>query len=373
MDRFRYLNDWEEEILAFKRATDGRCVSRRAFCAGLAALGLSPLVATMQPVDAKEPDIVLVNWGGDSVKAMDQAYVQPFLEANPGEGIKIDSSGATSGKIKAMVEAGRVVWDMCDRAFHASLQLGREGLLEEIDYSVVDKSKVLPGFAGRWGVANYCFANVLTYDTRAFGGRKPESWADFWNIKDFPGRRTLRRHIDSTLEVALLADGVPIDKIYPIDVKRAFDKVKQIKDHVTFWSSHADSYKLLRDGEVTMGCLAHTRSVTLRRDTNGAIDFTFNQGIFWVSGWIVPKGNPAGKRVWKMIASTQDPAGQIELLKLMGNGPVNPAANALITPDLAAINPSSPENLKRMVVADMEWYAANSNTVLNQFIDNVLS
>ena len=66
----------------------------------------------------------------------------------------------------------------------------------------------------------------------------------------------------------------------------------------------------MRDGEATMGCLAHTRAVLLRRDTGGAIDFTFNQGIFWMSNWIVPKGNPAGKRVWTLFAATQDPHGR---------------------------------------------------------------
>lgn len=111
----------------------------------------------------------------------------------------------------------------------------------------------------------------------------------------------------------------------------------------------------------------------LRRDTGGTVDFTFNQGIFWVSNWIVPKGNPGGARVWKLISATLEPAAQIELLKQTGNGPVNPAALPLITPELAAINPSSPDNMKLMVIADSEWYAKNSATVLNQFIDTVLS
>lgn len=369
----RHLSDLESDILDLQRATDGKTVSRRAFTVALAALGLSPAFVSLTSVNAKEPDLVLANWGGDSVKAMDTAYVQPFLAANPNESVKIDSSGPTNGKIKAMVDAKRVIWDMCDRASQSSLELGPTGLLEEVDYSIVDKNKTLPGFANRWGVGNYSFANVLTFKSDAFGGRKPETWADFWNLKDFPGGRTLRRHTDSTLEAALMADGVPIDKIYPIDVKRAFAKVKQIKDHVTFWSSHADSYKLLRDGEATMGCLSHTRSVLLKRDTNGVVDFTFNQGIFWVSNWIVPKGNPGGKRVWKLIDASLNPESQIEMLKQMGNGPVNPAAVAMIPPELASINPSSPENMKRMVITDPSWYAANAATALNQFIDTVLS
>jgi len=92
-----------------------------------------------------------------------------------------------------------------------------------------------------------------------------------------------------------------------------------------------------------------------------------------VSNWIVPKGNPGGSRVWKLIAATLKPAAQVELLRQMGNGPVNPEALKLVPPDLAAVNPSSPENLGRMLVADSEWYAKNGATTLNQFIDTVLS
>lgn len=369
----RRFEDIEDDILELRQATDGKVVSRRSMTKWLAALGLSPVAVSMTPVNAKEPDLVMANWGGDAQTAMQKAYVDPFLKANPQEGVRIDSSGPSSGKIKAMVDAKRVTWDLCDRVFYNSIELGKLGLLEESDYSIVQKDKTLANTAGKWGVPSYSFGNVLTYRTKAFGGRIPSTWVDFWNIKDFPGRRTLRRHVESTLEAALVADGVPIDKLYPIDVKRAFAKLREIKQHVTFWSSHSDSYKLLRDGEVTMGCLAHTRSYLLKKDTAGEVDFTFNQGIFWISSWIVPRGNPGGKRVWKLINATLDPQPQIELLRLLGNGPVNPQAIAAIPPDLVPYNPSSPENLKRMIMPDSEWYANNSARVLNQLIDEVLS
>jgi putative spermidine/putrescine transport system substrate-binding protein len=368
------LRDLEADIMDFRRATHGNFVSRRAFTAGLAALGLSPLTATLTPVNAKEPDLVVANWGGDAARSMDEAYTKIFVAANPQEsGVKYDSSGPSSGKIKAMVDAKRVTWDMCDRIFYNSIELGEQGLLTDINYDIVKKDMTLPGMTGKWAVPFYSFGNVLTYQTKIFDGRIPSTWADFWNLKDFPGRRTMRRHIEATLEAALMADGVPADKLYPIDVKRAFEKVRQIKQHVTFWSSHTDSYRLLREKEVAMGILAHTRSYLLRNDTKGDVDFTFNQGIFWTSGWIVPKGNPGAARVWKLINATLEPEAQLTLLRLLGNGPVNPEAIAKMPPELAAVSPSSPENLKKMVIPDSEWYAKNSAQVLNQFLDQVLS
>src|SRR3546814_3337450 len=65
-----------------------------------------------------------------------------------------------------------------------------------------------------YGVGTNVYSTVLAYRTDAFEGREaPKSWADFWNVKDFPGRRAIRRHPFDTVEEALLADGVPGDKV----------------------------------------------------------------------------------------------------------------------------------------------------------------
>jgi putative spermidine/putrescine transport system substrate-binding protein len=344
--------------------------SRRQFTLGMAMLGLAaPSAASAQ----RPTEIVVVNFGGDAIRATNQAYVEPFQRETPGVRVRVDGSGPTSGRMRAIVESGRISWDIVDRNFHGSLELGPLGLLEEIDYTIVDRTKVIDGYAGRWGIGSYTYANVLTYDTRAFGGRVPTTWADFWNIREFPGKRTLRRHIDGVLEAALLADGVPADQIYPIDVNRAFEKLREIKEHTIFWGNHTESYQLLRDREVTMGCLASSRAIPLVRDTRGAVAFTYNQASFFVSGWAVLKGAPAGRRAFEFIASTQDPRRQIEFQRLLGLGPANPAANAIMPADLVEQNPSNPANLARMVRADNAWYAEHSSETLRRFLDEVIA
>ncbi|GAA4327855.1 ABC transporter substrate-binding protein [Pigmentiphaga soli] len=347
---------------------------RRQFAARMAALGAGAAgLGSLRLARAAGSDIVLANFGGDALRATNSCYVEPFQKANPGVKVRIDGSGPTSGKVKAIVESGRISWDVVDRNFHGSLELGPQGLLEEMDYSIVDGSKVLPGYAGKWGLGSYTYANVLTWNTKAFGGRAPRTWADFWNVKDFPGKRTMRKHTDGVLEAALLADGVPKDKLYPLDLPRAFKKLRELKDHLIFWNSHTESYQLLRDREVTMGCLASSRAVPLKRDTKGEIDYTFNEGSFFVSGWAVLKGAPSGKKVFEFIASTQDPQRQVEFFKQMGCGPINPAANAMIPADLQETNPSNPKHLAVMVAADNDWYAKNSADALKRFFDEVLA
>lgn len=362
----------EDQVAMLREFTQGRRIRRRRFLLAAAALGIPASAYTLTPVRALgATEIVLVNWGGDAVDAMRRAFADPWNKSGHTRQAVVSGGGPSSAKIKAMVESNSVAWDVCDRNLPASLELGRQKLLEEVDYSIVDRGKVRPDHAGRWGIGNYIFSYVLTWDSKAFGGRKPETWADLWNTKEFPGKRTLRKHIDGQLEPALLADGVAPDKLYPLDVKRALDKIKQIKADTLFWASGAESQQLFRDGEVTMGNLFSTRASVVRRQTNDRIAYSFRQASGWVGAWIVPKGNPAGKDAWRLVAAMQDPAEQVELLKMLGNGPVNPAAAKLESPELAAMDPGHPDNWAMQIPANAEWYAEYSPTVLNQYIEAI--
>ena len=362
---------FEQDCLQLLREqTEGRTVNRRGFLSALALLGIAPGLFRLTPAYGQSKEMVVVNFGGDAVTAMTKAWAEPFNKTSNIKAV-IDGSGPTSAKIKAMVESGKVTWDCVDRNLISALELGRQGLLEKVDYSIVDKSKLRPQHAGEWGVGAYIYAYVLAYQTDAFGGRAPKTWKDFYNLKDFPGKRTMRKYLDGQLETALLADGVAPAKLYPLDVKRALDKIKSIKKDVFFWNTGAESQQLFRDKEVAMGCVWNTRAMVAKRESNGKVDFTFNEGNAWVGAWLVPKGNPAGKDVFKFIAATQDPASQVELFKALGNGPVNPAAAAMVPADMRALDPGSPENYARQNLADTEWYAVNSASVLNQYLEAI--
>src|SRR5258708_7840707 len=180
--------DRRAEMARFQELTEGRRWDRGTFLSMCAILGVSATTARLTPASAATQEIVLVNWGGDSVSGMQAAFVDPFVKARPDTKMVIDGAGPASGKVRAMVRRGKITWDVMDRNLHASIELGREGLLEKIDYSVVDRSKVRPEHAGEWGVGNYLYAHTLTYNTKAWGGRVPTSWADLWNLKEFPGK-----------------------------------------------------------------------------------------------------------------------------------------------------------------------------------------
>lgn len=341
-------------------ATSPQGLPRRSLLA-LAAAGLAPTMARAAP-----PEVVLCNWGGDAIPAFTAAFVDPYAKQTGGKLI-LDGSGPSNGKVRAMVEAGNVAWDLCDSGVTGTGELGTRGLLTPIDYTVVDKSKVIPGFAYEFGVCNYMFSTVQAWNTRKVQGTP--TLADFFDLNKIPGRRMIRKDCQGMLELALLADGVPRAALYPLDADRAFRKLATIKDALLTWDTGAQSQSLLRDGEVAMGWLWHTRANLLKRDTAGQIDWTFDDGLLQPGLWTVPKGNPAGAQAMVAIAAMQAPPGQISLLGAMGNGPANPAAAPLVPPGLQSIDPSSPTNTAKQAKIDAAWYAANYNATYRRFID----
>jgi hypothetical protein len=70
------------------------------------------------------------------------------------------------------------------------------------------------------------------------------------------GTRSLYNSAPRTLMFALLADGVPADKVCPFDLDRAFKKLDQIKPHIkVWWTQGNQSQQLIRDGEIDIMAL----------------------------------------------------------------------------------------------------------------------
>ncbi len=373
MDGQGFLRDAVE--LATERVNRGG-LDRRTFLEALALVGLAPTVLMPGQAGAqtKPKEVVVANWGGPAVQAYVDAWGKPF-EADSGVKVAIDGTGPLPGKIRAMVEAKNVIWDVADSGPANCLILGNGGFLDPFDYSVVDKSLVRPGLAYEWGITNYVFSYVLTYDTTKFGSNPPKSWKDFWNVQAFPGKRCMWKNIQGVLEVALMADGVPADaaRLYPLDEKRALDMIRRIKDQTIFYTTGAQSMELMRSGECSMGMLWHTRTTVLHKEDKGRFDWTWNQGFLVPGTWLVPKGNPAGKAAYQFIRSTQIPERQVKLLIALGNGPANPAAAPLVPPEYRRYDPAYPDNAKQQVTMQPDWYYRNQERVSNLLFDLIAS
>jgi putative spermidine/putrescine transport system substrate-binding protein len=365
------LQTHAEDVVAIglEQYRSGR-MSRRQLLAGLAALGLAPAARA----SAEGKQIVLVNWGGDAVKYFGQAWAAPYTH-DTGINVIVDGSGPSEGKMKAMVESGAVTWDVCDSGGGTSMELAPTGVLRPIDYSVVDKSKLFPGFAYSHGMTNYMYSFVLGYNSSKVP-HAPTSWVDFWNVKDFPGMRSIRKDVAGNLEIALMSTGMPLSEVYPITPEKeklALERLRLIKDKTLYWGGGAESQTLMRNNEVVMGAFWNTRLKVVNEETKGKWDWTWNQGILFPGAWVVLSKNPAGDDIWPFLASTQIPERQIVLLKAFANAPANPQAAAIVPPELKKINATDPDNYKLQLASDDAWYGKNYSRVNTLYLDMIAS
>ena len=312
---------------------------------------------------AAEDTITFASWGGAYQKAQRAALLTPAEEIL---NVKILEDTLTGlAEVRAQVRAGAVTWDIVDLEIDACVRAAREGLLEPIDYGVVSSEGFeKAAYADHWIGVIY-FSTVLAYSTEAYGDNPPQSWADFWDVEGFPGARAMRKDPSANVEIALIADGVPLDDVYPIDLDRAFRKLDEIKPHVDiWWSSGAQSAQLMKDGEVEMSTIWNGRMDAAIAD--GATgDYTYNGGIASLDCLAIPKGSENVDVAMKVLAALVSPDLQANIPTYINYGPTNSGAFALdkITDEMAARSPSAPENLKNQVIVRAEWWAKNGEAL----------
>jgi putative spermidine/putrescine transport system substrate-binding protein len=240
------------------------------------------------------------------------------------------------------------------------LRASREGLAEPIDWTIFKKG-TLPAeaiVANGHGVASNIQGTNLCYRRDKFPNGGPRSWADFWDVKQFPGARGLCIN-DSprTLIFALLADGVPADRLYPLDIDRAFKKLDQIKPHIkVWWREGNQSQQLIRDGELDMMSIWNGRATELK-EAGVPVELIWNGAVRSTSTWCVLKGAPNRKLAWEFIQFAAQPKPQAEFNRRLYYGPTNPAAFEFIPHDIAVVLPTYSENLAVSIREDDEWEA----------------
>jgi putative spermidine/putrescine transport system substrate-binding protein len=134
------------------------------------------------------------------------------------------------------------------------------------------------------------------------------------------------------------------------------------------WSGGADSQQIMLSGDASMALMWSTRASVLEKDSDGQISFVWDQGLISPGAMAVIRNNPAGRQLaMSFIASTQDPRKQLIAFDLLGQGPANPATDALIAPGQRRINPMDPANAARQSALDMAWYADHYGAALDAY------
>ncbi|RVJ35294.1 extracellular solute-binding protein, partial [Sinorhizobium medicae] len=162
------------------------------------------------------------------------------------------------------------------------------------------------------------------------------------------------------IEAALLADGVPADKLYPLDLDRAFKKLDTIKGDIIWWSGGAQSQQLLASAEAPFGSLWNGRMTALAQ-TGVGIETSWEQNITAADSLVVPKGAKNKEAAMQFIALATSAEAQAELANLTGYAPINLDSPELMDADLAKTLPDA--QTASQVNADMNYWAENRDAI----------
>jgi len=344
----------------------------------LLAAGITAATAYASSIGAADP-ITVVSWGGTYGAAQDAAL---FEDASKNSGIAINrESGASMSKACLQVESGSVTWDLVVTGSGGAASAAAKGCLEKIDYSVVDVSDFYPNLYTDYCVGSDVFATVMAWNTDKYGkpgsAGAPSSWADFWDVKKFPGTRAYRaNNVDGALEPALMADGVPPEKVYEVlstreGMVRAVNKIRELKPHIAvFWGSGAQQAQLMKDAEVDMTTGWNGRFDNAAKD-GAKVGYTFNQALLDYDCFAMPKGAPNKDVAMKFLAEISKPEYQANLPFHITYGPTNKKAYEVTTApkELLEALPSHPKNVPLMLPVSLDFYAQHRAEALELYME----
>lgn len=344
--------------------------NRRALLRAAAALSVIPIAG--RAAETLERTVVIRTTGGVFEAALKRNFFDPFTKATGVRVIPVAASyGDMMAKSAAMQASGSVEWDIISPQFtelgklaQFLVDLGDCGAMPNVAKDGVAQA------CGRYGVLYLTGGQVVAWDPRAYGDRKPQGWADFWDTERFPGRRGLPNTGSpwATIMAALLADGVPADQLFPLDMDRAFRKLDAIKPHVAVWWRTGDqSRQMWRTGEVAMSLMwSGTAYATKAGGT--PLEWTYTQAIADFGAWGILKGAPHPNAARAFIDFYMaNPEAHASFSREMGYTTSNLASQSLLSAEEKKDLISSPETLAGIIRVDADWLEKNRALALERW------
>lgn len=317
-----------------------------------------------------------LNTPGGAVLDGGNAVLWGPAAAELGYEVKIETSDNSLDALRLQVGANAVNTDIIVMSGYQSAIAANEGMLAPLDYAVIDAKDFVEGAATPYCIGIYGYAAVMAWNTKTYPDKAPASWADFWDTEAFPGRRAMRADAEAQVEMALLSQGVAPADLYTVlateeGMQRAIDRIAELKPEIAvWWNSGAQHGQLMLDGEVDMTTGWNGRFQTAKAN-GGPVEFTYNQGILAYDCFAIPAASQHKEEAMKLINLMSAAKAQAALTGYVAYGPMNKAAfdTGLISPEVAAVLPTSPANSGSMIVQDINWWAANNDRIQQMFED----
>lgn len=302
---------------------------------------------------ASHEELQVAAFGGALGEAEAAAYFDPWEEIEGGMINQLEAE-ASLAEVKLQVESGKVLWDIVELAGPDMIAGGEQGLLEPLDYTIIDKTVCEESAAEEFGLDSNHYTEGIGYMLSNFD--TPPTWTDFFDVERIPGRRAMEKYIqDGTLEYALLGAGVPKDELYPLDIDKAIESLRSLDDNVVFVDSLAQASQLLTSGDVVMTQTAAGRMLALM---DAGLEVGYNPvGQNGGSYFCIPKDAPHRDEAMKFLAfMAAHEEGSTTMVEMTGYAGPNKAGNAAATGAGAEMLYSNPEVAALGFPVSLEWW-----------------
>ncbi|MCC8969162.1 ABC transporter substrate-binding protein [Bradyrhizobium brasilense] len=338
--------------------------SRRYFLVGTAGIIAAPIVLKASRAAAKSDSITMVNYGGSYQDATVKAILDPFTKET---GIKVEVVPYSGlDKVKAMQLTGNVEIDIYMSTGAEAAGGSKRGFWDKLDPSLFDLKDLKIQPATDYATTEI-YSRGIAWDPKKFGpGKHPTTFAEFFDLQKFPGRRTVRARGQDTLEMALLADGVAPKDIYPLDLNRAFKALDRIKSQIVWAATTPQDTSLLQVGEADFS-IANVNRVKSTTEPGGGVPlaYSFEQNLNGGQTLQVLKGARNKENAMKLIAYCLRPEVQANFFNLVGTTPVSKKASAMLSPEVSKWQPDL-DNPKSVYINNTYW-AENYEAVTRRF------
>ena len=330
----------------------------------------SPVAGYLDPERWAGRSLVLASADiGETLDAVDEAFLTAFSLAT-GATVRHQELGRDGvASLTNQVEAGEVVWDVALIPTDDVLPIAQQQLLTAIDYNVVDRSALYPELTMQHGVGARLYSTVMVYPAQE--ANPPTSWADFLDLGRYAGTRALRRNPIGTLEFALLADGVAMNSLYPVDVARALSVLDRIRLATEFYEDGKSPVEFVRTGQAGLASAWSPR--TALPDVVSLVKPLWNGGMLGADSWVIPRGAPNGDVAMSFLNFATRAVPSANYCRLESFGPVNKDAIPLLREDIVESLPNAPGRLEVQFFENWAFWAENVEVVTAQFEDWLLN
>lgn len=322
-----------------------------AFAGAVSVLALGATVSLAQPTEIR-----MIEAGGPSGESIEVGYIKPFTEKT---GIRVvRENPAGLGKVRAMVESRNVTAPITELSSSELEQAKALDLLDPLDWDAIDPAPIYEEAIDEYGLGWQYYSTIMAWRE----GEKPlTSWADMWDVENFPGARSFPDYPNYILPMALIADGVAVEDLYPLDLDRAFAKLDEIKDHVAvWWEAGAQPPQLLQDNEVQY-VAAWSGRVT---DVEG-VEYTYDQGQLDLTYFAIPKGasDEAKDAVYQLMHEMTIAENQAAAAEIVSYTGPSQDLDPLLPQDRINKFPTVQQNRDVQFFIDAQWWFDNAEEV----------